>query len=393
MLVRTYKYDDLGNGICKIDNKVCFIKRALPNEYLDIKLVKDKKKYSYGVINKVLTKNENRITAICKYYDKCGGCNFLHINNIEEKIFKKNKCINYFGKLDGFLETKRFNYRNKITLHVRNGLIGLYNQESHDIVKINYCYLIHDKMNDVINLFQDNFDNNFNGKILIRINNQEEILVAIDGNYKYIKDIVSNNLIDNLIYNETILKGKDYFIEAIDNFQFMVHYQSFFQVNRDGLKHIINILRDVLKTKNINKTLDLYSGTSVLGIIISKYVKEVISVEMNSFATNDALKNLELNKVNNLKVINSKVEDVIDTFHDIDLIIVDPARKGLDSKTIEYLKNIKSKYLIYIACGIDSLKRDLNKLNNLYLIDKLYVVDMFPCTIHVETVVVLEKTK
>ena len=84
--------------------------------------------------------------------------------------------------------------------------------------------------------------------------------------------------------------------------------------------------------------------------------------------------------INNLSVINDKVENVIDKFHDVDLVIIDPARRGLDTKTINYLKEIKSRYLIYIACGIDALKRDIKEIEEVYNLDNLYVIDMFPRT-------------
>ena len=136
--------------------------------------------------------------------------------------------------------------------------------------------------------------------------------------------------------------------------------------------------------------LDLYSGTSVLGIHIAKYVNNVTSIEINSFATHDAIKNIELNNITNLKVINGAVSDYIDKFHNIDLIILDPARKGLDLKTIEYLKKINPTYIIYISCSITSLKRDLEYLKTDYEFSKIYIVDMFPGTIHCESICLLE---
>ena len=140
-----------------------------------------------------------------------------------------------------------------------------------------------------------------------------------------------------------------------------------------------------------NKVLDLYSGTSVLGIIMSKYAKEVISIEENKYASLDAKENLKLNNITNLEVINSKVEDYIENFLDIDLVLVDPARSGLDKKSINYLKKLKSKYLIYISCEMISLKRDLESLKEIYNIKNIYLVDMFPRTNKVETIMIMER--
>ena len=391
MKVKILKYDDLGNGICLLDNKICFVKRALPLEVANIKIIKDKKSYSEAIILNLITSSEKRIKPNCLFYDKCGGCNFQHINDLEEKKFKIEKLKRYFNRLDNFYTTKNYYYRNKITLHVKNGVVGLYNEKSNDLIEIDFCYLISKKMNDVIKIFNNLRDNSFNGKILIRENSDSEIIVSVDGCYKYINTIKDDVTIDNLIYNDIVLKGKDYFIEKILSYQFKVHYKSFFQVNRLGLEKIFLILSNFLKGKKINTVLDLYSGTSVLGIYIASYVQNVISIESNSFATADACENIKINNVNNLKVVNGLVENNIDNFKNIDLIVVDPARRGLDKKTINYLNVIKSQYIIYIACGIDSLKRDLKQLSDNYKILELYGIDMFPKTNNIETIALLRK--
>ena len=390
MQVKVIKFDDLGQGISKINNKVCFIEKALPEEELEIEITKNSKDYSKGIIKNILKENKERIEPICKYYKECGGCNFLHTTLDLESKFKINKCINYFNINPTFIKTIDYNYRNKVVLHVKDGNIGYYKERTHDLIKIDYCYLLSNNLNLVIELFNKYKDSNFNGEILIR-DNSKEIIVSIEGEYKYLDKLINNNLITNLIYNDKVLKGKDYFIETINNYKFKVHYKSFFQVNRIGLEKIEMILANFLKDKKLNKVLDLYSGTSVLGIIMSKYAKKVISIEENKYASLDAKENLKLNNITNLEVINSKVEDYIESFSDIDLVLVDPARSGLDKKSINYLKKLKSKYLIYISCEMISLKRDLEYLKEIYNIKNIYLVDMFPRTNKVETIMIMER--
>ncbi len=390
MQVKVIKFDDLGQGISKINNKVCFIEKALPEEELEIEVTKNSKDYSKGIIKNILKENKERIVPICKYYKECGGCNFLHTTLDLESKFKINKCINYFNINPTFIKTIDYNYRNKVVLHVKDGNLGYYKERTHDLIKIDYCYLLSNNLNLVIELFNKYKDSNFNGEILIR-DNSNEIIVSIEGEYKYLDKLINNNLITNLIYNSKVLKGKDYFIEVINDYKFKVHYKSFFQVNRIGLEKIEMILSNFLKDKKLNKVLDLYSGTSVLGIIMSKYAKEVISIEENKYASLDAKENLKFNKINNLEVINSKVEDYIENFLDIDLVLVDPARSGLDKKSINYLKKLKSKYLIYISCEMISLKRDLESLKEIYNIKNIYLVDMFPRTNKVETIMIMER--
>ena len=390
MKIEILDFDDLGSGIGKINEKVCFVKNGLPKEILKVKIIKENKNYSNCEMENIILKNKDRINPICPFYQECGGCNFLHATKSLENEFKLKKGEKFLGKIEKFYETREFNYRNKVIFHVKNGDIGFFKEKTNELVSINYCYLLNDKINEVLKLFLENKDLNFNGNILIRVNNLEESLVAITGSYKYIDLINNSNLINNLIYNDKVIKDNSYFYEVVSNYKFKVSYKSFFQVNLDGLISIKIILESFLQDKNIRNALDLYSGTSVLGIIISKYVKNVISVEENKSSTDDALINKELNKINNLQVINGRVEDYIDTFKNIDLIILDPARRGLDLKTISYLKKIKSKYLIYIACKMDSLRRDTKYLKDDYEVLENYLVDMFPRTNEVESVSILK---
>ncbi|MBQ8472265.1 MAG: class I SAM-dependent RNA methyltransferase [Bacilli bacterium] len=382
-------FDDLGNGIARINEKVSFVKRGIKGEVVDIEILNEKKNYSNSIIKNIIVKSPDRINPICPFYDNCGGCQFLHLKEECEKEFKINKARKFFSKCDNFYETTNLNYRNKVKLHVKNGNIGYYKEKTNDLVSISNCYLLNNNINRVIKLFSNYFDPNFNGLITIRENSQGEIILVIDGCFKYINNLKNYDLITNLIYNNQVIKGKTYFIENIFDYKFKVSFNSFFQVNRLGLERIYLVLTNFLKDKNISTSLDLYSGTSVLGIHLAKYSKKVISVEINSSATKDALVNLNLNNITNLEVINDKVENVIDRFNLIDLVIVDPVRSGLDKKTIENLKRINSKYLIYIACSMDSLKRDLSYLSDTYNLDNLYLVDMFPRTNNVESVAIL----
>ena len=128
-----------------------------------------------------------------------------------------------------------------------------------------------------------------------------------------------------------------------------------------------------------------------MGILISSFCDEVISIECNSSSTDDALINKKVNKISNLEIINDKVENYIDKFSDIDLVVVDPPRSGLDKKTISYLKRIKPRTFIYISCNMITLKRDLELIKDIYKLEDIKLVNMFPKTYHVESVAILNR--
>ena len=103
--------------------------------------------------------------------------------------------------------------------------------------------------------------------------------------------------------------------------------------------------------------------------------------------------NKELNNKDNVNFILGKTEEHINKFKDIDLIIVDPPREGLDKTTKENIKRISPKTIIYVSCEPSTLMRDLNDLKDEYIIKEINTCDMFPNTYHVESIALLEKNK
>ena len=99
MEVKINKLDHFGNGIGRINDKVIFVKRSLKDEVVDVEVTRDKKNFMEGVIKEVDVSSNDRIESICPYYDKCGGCNFLHATYDLEKKFKMDKANELIGNV------------------------------------------------------------------------------------------------------------------------------------------------------------------------------------------------------------------------------------------------------------------------------------------------------
>lgn len=383
------KFDHFGNGLSKCNEKIVFIKRVLPKEEILYNVKREKKHFIEAEVSEIISSSIDRIDSICPYYNECGGCNFLHATYALEKEFKKNKAKEILGNYNKFYETVDINYRNKVTLHVKGRNIGFYQEKTNDIIDISYCYLLNDKINNILerlNKYIKSTDHEINS-IVIK-SNDKEVLLDINGN---IDENFLNAFfdVDTIINNDYIIKGSGYLIENIDKYKFQISSKSFFQVNKSGLLNIYEIIKKYLGNNHYKKALDLYSGIGTWGTLISDYVDKVICIELNKSSIKDAFANRELNNINNMEIINGKVEDFIDSFLNIDLVITDPPRSGLDKKTKEHLMKIKPKRIIYISCDMLTLKRDLDELNKMYDIIEINLVDMFKRTYHVETVVLL----
>lgn len=399
MEVKIDRLDHQGRGIAKVDGITTFVINALVDEIVDIEIIQKKKKFNIAKVKKYIKLSKDRIVPICPHFEKCGGCDLMHINYQNQLKFKKDKIINIIErytsidskKIKDIIYSNEYYYRNKVTFQVKEK-IGFYDKKSYDIVPIEHCYISSKKINELLTIL-NTCDLRGISQIMIRSNESEE-LVVIYTNY------VTKEIIDKLKdkcsliqYDDKykLISDKEYIIDNIGNYEFIISPASFFQVNRNTVKLLYDKVLEYLKPTKNDIVLDLYSGTGTIGIYVSKYVKKVIAVEINRFAVEDAKKNKELNNVDNIEFICDDVANVIDRFKEnIDSIIVDPPRSGLDDKTINYLKVIKPNKIVYVSCDPITLARDLEKLNELYDIIEITPVDMFPNTSHVENVCVLK---
>jgi 23S rRNA (uracil1939-C5)-methyltransferase len=389
--------DDFGRGVTRINDKICFVKNALPEEIVDIDIVKEKKKYQVGTVNNYIEKSDKRITPKCKYYDICGGCNLEHISLEEENRYKKDKVEKIIEKFSGkkvrikkIVSEDEYGYRNKITLRVEKGKICLLEEESNKLIEIEECHLVEDKINDIIKKLKEIIKEEHQvSKIMIRISNDlEKIMIKVDGNVVDINSL--KEISDSLIINDKVIK-EEYLLSNILDKKFYISSNSFFQVNRKITEKMYKKIIEIVKDNKPKKVLDLYCGVGTIGICISDYTDSVLGVEVVEKAVESAIKNKELNKVDNIDFKCGKVENIIDnSYNTYDLIIVDPPRSGLDRTVVEVLNNSNSKIIVYVSCDPVTLARDIKLFDN-YEIKEVELFNMFPRTYHCESVCILER--
>lgn len=393
MITNIEKLDNFGRGITYINDKICFVDNALPNEKVEIEITKEKKKYLEAKIIKILEKSEDRIKPLCSYSNECGGCNLSHLSYEKENDFKYNKVkdlikkfINEDIELKGIVYDKEYEYRNKIVLHGNNNVSGQYKKYSNDIVNIDKCLLVNNRINEIIKLLKSN---SIEEATIKTSNDLSNTLLNVKGNIKNIDELKSK--VDVLIINNKLLSPNKSIISNIGNNKYYLSSNSFFQVNRFLTESLYNEVLNIVKTINPCEVLDLYCGTGTIGIYISNYCRKIVGVDYNKSNIEDANKNKELNNCNNISFICNKVENIIDNYKDIDLIIVDPPRSGLDDHTRDILKKMMSKTIIYVSCDPVTLMRDLKDLKEKYNIKYIKPFNMFPRTYHVECISVLER--
>ena len=206
--------------------------------------------------------------------------------------------------------------------------------------------------------------------------------------------IINDTLADVVQSDETrILYGQDYFYEHILGLKFKISTFSFFQTNTLGAELLYDIARSYIGDTKDMTVFDLYSGTGTIAQILATVAKKVVGVEIVEEAVEAAKVNAGLNQLNNCESIAGDVLKVLDTIEDKpDYIVLDPPRDGIHPKALDKIIDYQVPNMVYISCKPTSLARDLGVLiERGYKVKKTHCVDMFPGTVHVETVVLLSK--
>ena len=382
------RLDDFGRGICHVSGKVLFVPDLLPLEEASVKIVFDNKKYMVGEVVKYLKKSSIRKNPRCPY-EKC-GCVLMNMDYGDSLEYKKSRVISLFKKfasidlsdIEIVFDLNNYGYRNKASLKVRDGKIGYYKNGTNDLIEIDRCLILSDRINEIIGILKKE---NLNDVSSIVIKDMDEVLIDIEGSMDIsnLKEYASSIFMDG-----RCVYGKNRVEVSLMGYKFMVSRDSFFQVN--------NVITEKLYSKVLeyagsgNKLIDLYCGTGTIGIILSKNYKEVIGIEINKSSVACSREN---KKLNNIKNIAFKCGDAnkLCKGESADTIVVDPARAGLSNLGIKNILELSAKKIVYVSCNPVTLARDLNKLSSDYKLKDICLFDMFPWTYHVETVVVLEK--
>lgn len=391
MEVKIERLNDQAEGIGYINNKVTFIKNTLVGDIVDTIITEEHKKYNVAKVSKIIFPSPIRQKSFCPISKNCGGCPLAITSYNNTLEFKKKKLAGILSKYANFKSNipivpsiDTLSYRNKITLHIKNKIVGYYTSDTNDVVLVNNCPIA----SESINLFIEEIPKYgvINGEVVIRSNYQGELLVNFLTEDK-ITIIPSNLNIKGLLQNGKILCGQDYFVERVGDFYFNVSYNSFFQINRYICEKLFETLEKYILKNQV--VLDLYCGVGTLGQSIAKISKKVYGIEIVSNAIVNAKANALINNIHNVTYFTGDVASNLSKIkEDVDVIICDPPRSGLDKKTINQIIQFKPKQLIYISCNPLTLARDLNSFS-MYQITNIEGFDMFPYTSHVECISVL----
>ena len=411
-----------GHGIARSNDLVVFVKGMIKGEEADVKIIAEKKNYSFGIIDKLIITSPYRIESDCPISYKCGGCDYRYIDYDYQLELKKDVLINTFKDFevnDIIKDDHPEHYRNKVQVPIRNGKIGFYRKFSNDIVEFDDCKIESVKANQIIKdlkkLLIDNKLDKYFRHILIKhaqgtdeimlgyiVNNfdidLEDINKILIDKYTEIKSIILNlnDKETNVILGEKekLLYGRDFIYDIYDGIKVKISLKSFYQVNYGQMLKLYGKIKELADLKGDESVLDLYCGIGTISLYVARYAKNVLGVEIVEKAIENAKDNAKLNDLNNVSFICADASKKMDEYiKDKDIVVVDPPRKGISKELIDSFIELKTKKIIYVSCNPATLNRDLLLLKDYYDISLIHPVDMFPYTTHVENVCLLNYSK
>ena len=373
----------------------------------------------------------------CKIAKKCGACQLSNMDYERQLKFKQAsvvKLLKRYGHVNNIIGMESpYNYRSKAQFIVKkaaNGNIvtGVYQSTTGGVAVTDSCFINDKKSNEIVrfirriitelNIQPFNPKNNkgvlrhimvrngYNtGEYMVvlvcsddKLLKEKELVSKLCERFTEIKTVVLNINKNNKMMlgaTERILFGNGYIEDILCGKRFRISARSFYQVNPVQTEILYKTAIDFAQLSGREKILDAYCGIGTIGISAADNVKSIVGVEVNGEAVKDAVKNAEINNVENAVYYKADAADFMreaaENNEHFDAAFVDPPRAGCSKVFLSSLAALKPDRIVYVSCNPQTLSRDLYFLvHNGYKVKRIQPVDMFPHTRHVECVILLE---
>lgn len=432
-----------GEGVGKYEGFTVFVRGALPEETVQAEITLVKKNYAAGKLIKIIEASPERVEPVCPVYAECGGCQLQHLSYAGQLRMKQQQvkdALTRIGHLDTEVLpvigcTNPWNYRNKMQFPAAGGAegtinIGCYAAATHSVIDTGSCMIQKEANNEVLTTVRkwmqrygiSAYDEK-TGKGLVRhvmsrvgVHSGEVMAVLITSAYdiphkkeliewltKYVPNLVSvvqniNKKPTNVVMGSKtrVLYGRPTINDSLGALNFNISAQSFFQVNSEQAEKLYNKALEYAALSGTETVVDVYCGTGTISLYLAKHAGKVYGIEIVAPAIEDAKKNAQDNNCHNAEFI---LGDAADRLPQLlaegvkpDVVVVDPPRAGCEQKVLKAIADVEPQRIVYVSCNPASLARDLAYLSERgYKAMTAQPVDMFPMTVHVETVVSLSK--
>ncbi len=436
--------NDDGYGLATHEGKLVFVSGVLPGEVVQVKIDFAGRRESFATVVRVLRHNPQRLKTVpCDRTNSCDGCPLIQMKYPAQLAWKKGvveQAIKRYQSLQQALvhdvapSPQPLHYRNSAKLVVAGKfaapLIGIYRRNSHDVLDLGDCPLHHPIINRVaaavkegirrgkVSIYSQKSSQGLLRYLVVRVSETDNramvVFVTSERNYneihhlaKYLQGVVPEVIVVvqnvNISTGNSIMGEKEFFLgkeralaTTIGDIKFAISPRSFFQVNSGSARLIYEKVREWAGLTGKESVVDLYCGIGGISLFLAREAKEVYGIELVEAAVADAEKNARLNQIRNCSFAAGNAAELLRELREegkrVDLIVLNPPRKGCDEQVLQDVAAIGPTRVIYVSCSPQTMARDLDIFARLgYQTRAVQPVDMFPQTPHVEDVALLVK--
>ena len=431
-----------GEGVGRIDNQVVFVPNSVTGDLIQARITQVKAKYALASLQKIVVPSQYRIRPRCIVADKCGGCQWQHIDEAYQREAKQQQVVQTLQRIGGFndlvvepiLHTGNgLNYRNKSTYPMKRSQTGkvqagYYRQGSHKIVNLNQCPVQNNRLDPLLKEIKEDiyyqgwtiYDETTHqgqlrhlslrmgthtGEILLTLVSTDDKIPYLERQaqewlqrYPSLKGVCLNLNSDRtnaILGKETItIAGQPDIKEIFAGIELRILAHTFFQINTIAAEMLLDTIIRQLNLQGNEILVDAYCGIGTFTLPLAKLVKNAIGIESLGDSVIQAQHNAKINQIDNVEFMTGKVANCLQKLNiKPDIVVLDPPRKGCNTEVIDSLLSIQPAQIVYISCKPATLARDLKLLVNsgIYQLKFVRSADFFPQTTHVETVAIIEK--
>jgi len=401
-----YRIESLANGGDGIgrspDGRAIFTPFTIPGELVLARVEADRHQILRGEVIRIVEASPARVVPRCPHYGACGGCQLQHMDYAAQLSAKTTIIADVFQRVGGLQgipvlpvipSPSPWNYRNHVQYHLDpSGRLGTQKRASHEIIPIEVCHLAVPQLEELRKAMNLDPEAGIT-RVSLRAgqDGDDMILLETDGDALPALELEMQASVAHSSANGTlILAGNTHQVIHSTAGDFFVSPQSFFQVNLE-VAEAMHLGLFASLPEEIPTALDLYCGVGFFSRTLAKRAGRLVAIETSPSACDDFAINLE--SLDNIELYQGSTDVILPALHlHSDVILADPPRAGIGTKTLDAIVACQPAHLVYISCDPATLARDANRLiQKGYSVISVQPFDMFPQTQHIETVVLFKK--
>jgi len=373
-----------GEGVGRMDGKVCFVKDALPGEQVLFRTIKESPKFIKGELEEILVPSLERIQPECRYYGDCGGCQLQHLPYERELFYKKEQAVQLIRRIAGLKEfdcgdilpsRDPYHYRSSVTLHKSpGGGYGFFARDARTIIEILDCPIAEEVINREL------------GDISVS-SGKDRVTLKADHNGR--------------VWS-TDRPGERFYVDRYGDTDIYVSPRSFTQCNREITEKISETLDEWMGDAGDETAFfDVYCGVGLFCFLLKRDFGVRIGMELERTAVDCAKTTVKNRQLENTKFYRGDAEkEFLPLFRKSkkqkNFVLLDPPRKGVGRPFLEDIRSEKDiDRMYYLSCDPARAARDIKIItsDSPWGLGRVRLFDMFPRTKHIETLIEFVKDR